>query len=302
MKSVEIIRNFNKILKPISDLIIFLFTTKLGIFILILIFLLYLYLSVYNRIKGRKLLYEAASGEEKLPWQDLWIFIGADTIRFGNIFVIAAVLLGIVGLSNTFSSVTNFVDNQKRIKELSITVKNLNQRYKVAKVEVLNYNLRKDSTTLKVSFYDYAKNGLAPKNQIIKLHGHNIYFVTYVMNFKYSLIENGSQINIAIPYLIFSEKMDEQHGIKLHFADSTGIPFIFHRNKEELYGIKQKEYNERMKEIVKYMYDEKAAREAGIKSRYDSSPHYVKALQKGQVFYIWVEQTGGLVIKQEEQW
>ena len=310
MQAIDVISRLNKILKPISDLIIFLFTTKIGILILIIALILYLYVVIYNRVKDRKLIYEAATDETKLPWSDFWLIVGDEISRFiGKIFanisiilVVLFIMLAIVGLSNTFTSVSNYVSNQKKINELSITLKNLNKRYKVARVEVLNYDLRYDSTTLKINFYDYAKNGLVPKDQIVKLHGHNIYFQTYVMNFGYTLIENGSRINIAIPYLIYSEKMTQEQGIKLQFSDSNGIPYIFKRDSSELFGIEEDTYNKRMKEIVKLMYDDVAARKAGVRSKYDSSPHYVKALNKGQIFYIWVEQTGGLVIKQEEQW
>ncbi len=310
MKAIDLLQKINWFLKPISDLILFLFTTKTGIFILILLLVASIYLVMYNRIKERKLLYEAATDDNKLPWRDFWLIFSDELGKIiakliANITVILVVLflmLAIVGMSASFTSVNNFVINQKKTKELKIALKNLSKEYKVAKVEVLNYNLRYDSTKLKVSFYDYAKNGLVPKEQIIKLPGHNIYFVTFVMNFKYSEIENGDKINIAIPYLIYSEKQTQPQGIKLQLRDSTGIPFIFHRNSDDLYGMNKSSYNESVREIVSYMNDPKLAKQAGVVSSYDSSPHYVKALRKGQIFYIYVEQVGGLIIKQEENW
>ena len=57
-----------------------------------------------------------------------------------------------------------------------------------------------------------------------------------------------------------------------------------------------------MIEILEYMNDEDKARQAGIRSFYTTAPNFVKALSKGQTFIIWIEQTGGLVIKQEEDW
>ena len=310
MKAIDLLQRINWILKPISDLILFLFTTKIGIVILFLFIIVFVYLKMYNKIKQRKLLYEAATDDNKLPWRDFWLILSDEIGEIiakliANITVILVVLflmLAIVGMSAGFSSINNFVINQQKIKDLKIALKNLNQGYKVAKVEILNYNPRYDSTKLKVSFYDYAKNGLVPKEQIINLPGHNIYFVTYVMNFKYSQIESGDKVNIAIPYLVYSEKLTQPEGIKLHFSDSTGVPFIYHRNSDDLYGININTYNENVREIVSYMNDPKLAKKAGVVSSYDSAPHYVKALRKGQVFYIYVAKVGGLVIKQQESW
>jgi len=310
MDAAEILQKLNWFLKPISELILFLFTTKTGIILLLILIIISIYLVVYNRIRERKLLNEAATDTNKLPWQDFW-FILTDELgkivakiiaNFTVLLVVLFLMLAIVGLSATFTSVDTFISNRQNIKQLSSALKNLNQSYKVAKVEILDYNLRLDSTTLEVSFYDYAKNGFVPKKQKVKLAGHNIYFVTYVMNFEYTEIENGKNINIAIPYLIYSNKMTQKDGIKLLYQDKNGVPFAFHRDSDDLYGIDLNTYNEKMQEIVSYMNDAKLAKKAGIRSMFDSSPHYVKALNKGQVFYIWIEQTGGLVIKQEENW
>jgi len=310
MEAIELLQKINWFLKPISELILFLFTTKTGLIVLLLSLVVAVYLLMYNKIKERKLLYEAATDEDKLPWRDFWVIftdelsriIGKIITNFTVLLVVLFLMLAIVGLSASFSSVDSFINNQKKIKELSIALKNLDQGYKVAKVEVLDYNIRYDSTMLKVSFFDYAKNGFVPEEQIVKLHGHNIYFVTYVMNFKYSEIENGNKINIAIPYLIYSEKMIQKDGIKLQVKDSEGVPYVFKRDSNDLYGIDLESYNERMREIVSYMNNPEKAKKAGIVSSFDSSPHYVKALRKGQVFYIYVAQVGGLLIKQEENW
>lgn len=308
MKAPEILQKLNWFLKPISELILFLFTTRTGIILLLVLIIFSVYLILYNRIRERKLLNEAATDSNKLSMKD-FLFILTDELgkiiakiiaNFTVLLVVLFLMLAIVGLSATFTSVDTFITNNQNIKQLSSTVKNLHQSYKVAKVEILDYNLRLDSTTLEVSFYDYAKNGFVPKKQKVKLAGHNIYFVNYVMNFEYSEIENGKNINIAIPYLIYSDKMTQKEGVKLLFKDENGVPFVFHRDSNDLYGIDLSTYNEKMQEIVSYMNDAKLAKKAGIRSMFDSSPHYVKALNKGQIFYIWVEQTGGLVIKEED--
>lgn len=307
-KSLEILQKINWFIKPISDFIIFLFTTKLGIILFLISSLVFLWLTIYNNLKERQLLHISASNSTKIPFSDFFAIVTQEIIKIftkiiSNITVLIVVLflmLAIVGLSTTFTTLNNFFNNQQKIKELSIVVKNLSQKYKVAKIEILDFNPRTDSTKLKVEFFDYASNSYIPKDQIIALPGHDIYFLTYVMNFGYSEIENGENINIAIPYVIFSEKLAQNSGIQLNLKDSDGVPYIFHRDTNDLYGVQIDTYNENMKQIIDYMNNPDLARQAGIRSSYSAAPHFVKALRAGQTFVIWIEQTGGLVIKQDD--
>jgi len=307
-KSLEILQKLNWFLKPVSDFILFLFTTKTGVILLLAFLALYFFAVVNNRLKDRKLLYLAAEDKSKLPFTDFFVIITDEITRLfakiiSNITVLIVVLfvmLAIVGLSTTFTTVDNYISNQNKIKELTVVLKNLNQKYKVAKVEIINYNIMQDSTTLKVKFFDYAKNNYVEGEQILTLPGHDIYFLNYVMNFEYAQIENGSQINIAIPYLVFSDKLQQTDGIKLNVKDDSGVPYVFHRDTSDLYGVTFETYNDKMKEIISYMNDPELARKAGVRSSYSAAPHFVKALRKGQTFIIWIEQTGGLVIKQDD--
>ncbi len=309
-ESLELLGKLNWFLKPISKIILFFFTSKLGFTLLILLIVFFFLILLMNRFRMRGLLNKAAGSQTKLLPRDFISILIEEVVSIfakiiSNITVLAVVLFllfAIVGLSTTFSTVETYMQNQKKIKELRQVVKNLNQRYKVAKIEILDYDAKRNSTKLKISFYDYAQKGFAKQNQVLSLPGKKIYFLTHVINFDYSLIEAGEAKNIAIPYCIFSEKMKQEDGIMLNVADTSGIPFIFNRNEEDLYGINIDKYNEYMKEIMNYMTDEEVARQAGIRSSYVSAPSFVKVLRKGQTFIIWIEQTGGLVVKQEEDW
>ncbi len=306
----QLLQKINWFLKPISEFILYLFTTKSGFIFLLLFLVLFLFFIIHNKLKDRKLAYISAKNQNKVPFSDFLIIIFEELSKIfakivANITILIVTLflmLAIVGLSTTFSTIDTFISNNEKIKEMKLVVKNLNQRYKVAKVEILDYNKFLDSTKLKITFFDYASNGYVPENQEINLSGNEIYINTFVMNFDYIFVENGEEINIALPYMIFTEKMTQEEGILLNVADSTGVPYVFNRNSDNLYGISTEKYNERLKEIVEMMNDEKKAKEAGVRSFYVSAPHFVKILNKGQTFIIWIEQTGGLVIKEEEEW
>ncbi len=307
-KSTELLHKINSIFKPIAKLIIFLFTTKTGLFILLLLFILWIYIRLYNRLKERKLQKDAATGEDKLNIQEYFAIIFDEITsiftfiftNFSMLLVSLLIILTIVGLSATFSSVENYLNKREQINNLKITLKNLNQSYRVAKVEVIDRDIRNDSTTLKVQFYDYAESNYMPDEQIVKLPGHNIYFLMYLINFKYSLIESGEKVNITLPYLIYSEKQTQDEGIHLKLTDSIGVPYIFHRDTSDVYGISYSDYESSIKEIADLITNPEKARQAGVVSQYVAAPHYTRILKKGQTFEIWVEQTRGLVIKQDE--
>ncbi|MFN8254830.1 MAG: hypothetical protein U0W24_04020 [Bacteroidales bacterium] len=304
--TLDFLNKLNWLLKPISNLVIFLFTTGTGITILIAGFLGIIFLSVYNALKERDLAYMAAKpGESRgAPFHDK-IFITSRAIAkvllkmISNIPVFLAVfifLIMITGLSKTIDSVGDFFLKQQRIKELQSVLKQLDQRYKVAEVEVADYNQLLDETELNIRFYDYALLGLSDQVQTVKIKGQDIYFDAVVLNFEYSEITTGNEKNLVIPYRIFSDKIPQEMGVPLNIADMNGIPFIFKRNDTDIYGMERNTYSQRVKEIMGYITDKNKAREAGIRSVYGNAVH--KVVNKGDVLNIWIEQTGGLVIKE----
>jgi hypothetical protein len=306
-ESYEIFQKINWFLQPVSDALIFLFTTQTGYAILLSFLVLYLIFSIANSLKVRRLAHKAAN-TNFVPFNEIIYLAGSEIIKiflkiFSNIPVLLTVILlmfGIIGLSTSFQTFDEYIANNKRIKELQTVLKNLDQRYEVATIEILDVDWINNNTKLEVSFYDYSSEKYLDEKQEITIEGKDIYFLSYVMNFDYSEIETGENKNIVVPYKIFSEKIASSNGIALEVKDENGVPYIFHRGEEDIYGISLETYNERLNEIVELMLDESKAKEAGIRSFYEAAPHNFKAMKAGEKFTIWVEQTGGLVIKEEE--
>jgi len=300
-----IFQQINWFLQPVSDLLIYLFTKPTGYIILVSFLVLYIFLSIANSLKIRKLAHKA-SNENYVPLNEIIYITGSEIVKtllkiISNLpvlLVTVLLLIGIVGLSSAFQTVDEFIANQQKIKELQIVLKNLNQRYEVATIEVKDVNLLTNETNLEISFYDNEKKSYLDNKQEITILGNDIYFLSYVLNFDYSEIESGDKKNIVIPYKIFTDKVASKDGIILDVKDENGVPFIFHRNDEDVYGINLDTYNLRLKEISELMLDDKKAKEAGVRSFYEAAPHNFKVLKKGQKITIWVEQTGGLVIKE----
>jgi len=303
-ETLEFLEKLNWFLEPIANLVLFLFTTSAGFILLLLILILTTLFSIYNALKQRKLAYMAAkSYSSRIPFFEKLYIVGnvisKITLRIISnlpIFLMVFVFLFlVVGLSRGITGMNEYVENQQKIKELKSILKQLDQRYKVAEIEVVNYSYINDESQLKIRFFDYAKQGFINDDQELTIKGNDIYFDAVVLNFDYSEIATGNKINLVLPYRIFSEDVPQEEGIRLSLADENGIPLIYKRNEDEVYGMAHDRYNKRVEEIMEYITDKDKAREAGIRSVYGNAVH--KKVRKGETISIWVEQTGGLVIK-----
>ena len=303
-ETLDFLEKLNWFLEPIANLVLFLFTTSTGFILLLLTFILTTLFSIYNALKERKLAYMAAkSYSSRIPFFEklyiVGIVISRITIRIiSNVPVFLMVFLFLfmlVGFSKGISGINEYVENQEKIKELKSIVKQLDQRYKVAEIEVVDYSYINDESQLKIRFFDYAKQGFINEDQELTIKGNDIYFDAVVLNFDYSEIAEGGKINLAIPYRIFSEDVPQEEGIRLSLTDENGIPLIYKRSEDEIYGMANDKYDKHIKELMSYITDKDKAREAGIRSIYGNAVH--KKVRKGETIAIWVEQTGGLVIK-----
>lgn len=312
-ESLQLLEKVNWFLKPISDVILYLFTTTGGIIIISILFGLYLVVSVGFALHERKLVHLAARSSYERGHvsivEKIYIILKEIGRIFGNLFTKIPLLIGlfiffffIVGFSNALKTVSDFVNSQQRIKELQTVVKHLDKRHKVAEMEILDqiYSAEERSITtkLKLTYFDYAGTGYPGKPQVITIKGNDIYFDAIVMNFEYSEIVSGNHVNISLPYRVFSNVLPQSKGVKLDINDQNGIPYIFNLDSTEIYGIQSAAFNNRVKEILEYMTDENKAKQAGVRSMYGNAVH--TRVWKDALFTIWIEQTGGLVIKQKQ--
>jgi hypothetical protein len=305
-ETLDFLNNLNWVLKPIATTVVFLFTTPTGLIVLLVGLAGVFFFSVYNQLKIRQLAYLAArqSGGGDMPNTDR-LYIVLRTLAkmvlriFTNLPVFLAVfvfLLVVTGMSKGIDGLNTYFQNQQRIKELTSILKQLDQRYKVAEMKVDAYDVVKNETSISLSFYDYARQGFVNEKQQITLKGNDIYFDAIVLNFEFSEITSGTNKNIVLPYRVFSEVIPQEKGVPLAMKDENGLPLIFKRDSVSIYGMSGEKYNERLKEIMEYITNPEKARLAGIRSIYGNAVH--KRVKTGDVLTIWVEQTGGLVIKE----
>ncbi len=304
---LELLQSINWFLRPVSDAILFLFSKPAGWSLLLLIFTAYVLVSVSNAIRVRRLLHagndsslnNGISLNETITVivNEVFKIIGKVVTNVPILLSVIVLLLLTVGMSSGLSSIDEYLSNQKRIKELQTVLKHLDARCKVADVEVEKVSGEK--TTLNIKFYDPAEHKFAKKSQKITIRGTDIYFDALILNFEYSEIASGSRKNIVLPYRIFSDEVSMEDGTKFDLRDENGIPYIFHKKDAEIYGISSEKFNAHLKEIAEYIDDKEKARAAGVRSIYGNAVH--RTVEQGDAFTIWIEQTGGLVIKDESQ-
>jgi hypothetical protein len=288
------------ILYGISDAAVFLFTKPLGLAIFGAVLLLAAGARLWTVVSDRALAHRAAGEEFGRA-----AAAGAALRELASLGVkaagalpalvgIAAILIGVISLSEATRRVDDFVAGQKRIAELSATVRNLQRRYKAVEVRV--EDAKDGRIKAELSFYDYKDPKAKPRTQSIEVPGKELFIDAIVCNFDYSAIASGSAVNLAIPYRIFSDELPESQGVSLSILDESGKPLMYHRSADQIYGISSEAYEARLGELMESMRSDEAARGAGIvRSLYGDAVH--KAARKGESFDVWVEQTGGLSIK-----
>ncbi|MBN2443717.1 MAG: hypothetical protein JXJ04_20315 [Spirochaetales bacterium] len=294
------------VVNSLAGLILF-FMTPTGIIVFGTIIFLYFVVTITHLWRSHTLALTAAGKETKgvrntfekagLLFIELLKLVGRVVSNLPVLLCVLVIFLLIVGTSQLFNEFDAFMANENRIKEMRTVLKHLDRRYKVADVRVINQDSH--GTTMNISFYDYADLGTTYATQEVTIKGNDIYVDAIILNFDYSEISEGKAINIAIPYRIFSNEVSQAEGILLDMTDENGIPLLFKRSEEDLYGIDETSYTTRLKEILSFMENKKAARAAGVRSVYGNAVH--KRVSQGDFFSIWIEQTGGLVIKQGEE-
>jgi hypothetical protein len=207
---------------------------------------------------------------------------------------IVLIVSSLVAASAGIRSVNEFVQNQKRIDELSTVVKNVSQNYHIADVRVLESENGK--MELEFSFYDFSNNRLSG-TQEINIEGNFVYVDTVNVNFKYSAIEKGEEKNLALPYRVFSNSVPASMGVSLKLADSAGIPYAYERSDEEIYGLQPDVFRERLKELIGIIdgsSPEKLRLEGIVRSITGAGVYFPAT--KGTTVSLFVEQSGGLTM------
>jgi hypothetical protein len=197
--------------------------------------------------------------------------------------IVAAVFLA-SGIMGAVSSVSEFVERERRIRELTVAIKYLDQSSKVIDVRVLSVTNGRSSLRLSYSAADPADPSVPPVSwkRDMEIQGTDIFFDCMVLNFTYSEVASGRQKNIAVPYRVFSNLVPAREGITLHETAFTIPP-------DDDFGDIPPVYRDRLRQLLE---DEAFARDMGVRSVNGSAPH--RRVKAGDRFSVRIEQSGGV--------
>ncbi|MCA1951084.1 MAG: hypothetical protein LDL24_10965 [Treponema sp.] len=290
-----------EIVKKVSSAILFLTTNPIGYAIDGSLLILFVIFTLARSLRRERLLAMAAgtplSGAQKffVCLDELGRLFAALAANLPVLLVVAVLSVSVVAIGETVKKVESSLEAASRIKELQTVLRNLERSLKVAEIRVLS--TQNDRTTFEITFFDPANQQSIAETKTISIDGRDIYIDAIVLNFDYSEIASGRRVNIAIPYRVFSDVVPQINGISLGGVDSKGIPYMFHRADDDIYGIAPEVYRERLAELIKISSNESSARSAGIvRSLYGSALH--RRVSAGDRFELRVEQTGGLTLRE----
>jgi len=293
---------FKELLFAYGRIVRFFLMTLPGVLILGLVLAVFFLIRVWHVARTRALACQAAGQNLKTGERILLVFKELYSLIIGLAGAIPA-LLAVFVIAGTLYAVSDSLErfdrlrlNAERISELSAVVRNLEKRYRVADVFVRAHE--QGIMDLELAFYVPGEKERVVSRQQLRLRGNSVYFDALVFNFDYAEIAAGRRVNLAIPYRIFTDQLAQADGIELHLRDTNGVPYIYSREEPEIYGLAPGVYHQRLRELMSLIEDEKAARLGGIvRSVYGSAVH--RRVASGDRFTVWIEQTGGMVIKNQ---
>ena len=215
--------------------------------------------------------------------------------KLPRIVVIVAVLVCVNSLLLTGGTLKKIFQANERIKELQTIVKNLSRSETVAKVTMQNVRtIPGRKTPVKLYTVEIlSAAGETVSTQQIELEGADFVIDCININFDYSEIASGEKSNLAYPYRVYSELLPAAEGIPLEcMFNDDGVPFIFCLEQNDIYGIKEDAFYARLVELMNVIKDDDLSREMGIRITIGNAPRL--RMNVGDVYYIDVEQTGGI--------
>jgi hypothetical protein len=290
---------FLDVMKKLSSVFAFL-VTPIGILILISAASIFILFWISYAVRKASLLYKITGKRFTAASVFLAIIEALGKLLIKSVVwlpalaMIILIAMSVTTLGTTLAKVEESFAAAKKIQDLTILVKNLDRSYKVADINILS--VENGVTKMHIAFYDPSHPDAPVEEKEVVISGRDIYFDALVLNFDYSKIAGGKNINIAIPYRIFSENISQREGIPLGAQDIMGTPYIFNRSDDDIYGLAPDIYHQRLAEFMELIRDEEKAREEGIiRSVYGSAVH--KRVYAGDHFEIRTEQTGGIVLR-----
>ena len=215
-----------------------------------------------------------------------------------EILFVVAICIGASEIFINVKNIGNILDNQKRINELNMTIKNLSRAEAVVEISLVNEFNSPDATypvkTYRISVLDDEGDPIENQTQEFTLEGNQLAIDTMNINFDYSEIAKGEHYNIAYPYRIHSDIITSENGIPFKYfsEDGTSYPVMYGLENSVVYNMDRNTYYQNLTELFEIAKDEVRAKEFGIRSFVGQDIH--EPIYKNETYRLIVTGTGGV--------
>ncbi len=229
-------------------------------------------------------------------------FMGILTDRFffffTNIFQLilsVVVVFTLFSLKPVINEISETLSLYRDIKNLTAALKNLKSERKI--LEVQAFSEEDEFIRLKVKYFAYSpvkKADIETGEAEYKIKGRKVYIDSLVINFDYALVEGGRVVNLALPYMVFSEEVSFDEGISI-LSKEGEIPLSLKLDEGNLFLLEKKEYESIIKKVMKTLEDRKLALKLGVRTFYSEAVAIFPS--KTKKYSIYSTGVGGLVLK-----
>lgn len=271
-----------------------------------LAFFLWLFLFALLRL-FHQCLKESAGGEKLRKGRFFFLSLldacAYTAVRLPKFFFALVTLFVLNALFSLGSQVESLFSAQKQVKELSAVVKNLSRMDDIARITVLDDNLRTERGTKakKYKIEILSLSGAVLSSQSVSMEGEELFIDSVNINFDYAEIGSGRVQNIAFPYRVYTEKIPAQYGVNLTcMYDDENVPLLFLLTDDDVYGIEKPAYLERVREFSALLREENGSEELkklGVRSFNGSAVH--ANLSKGDIALVRTLATGGINLEKQ---
>jgi len=225
----------------------------------------------------------------------MWFFANISGVLIGLFLIV--LLSGVYTLFNETAGALRLF---QRVKTLEAALKNMQSKRKLLEVKatpvVLNGTNR---INLSLTYYVWSPErgkDLSSGERLVSIKGEKAYFDFGVLNFAYSLVENGDKINIAFPYRVYSDSVAPSEGTPI-LAGKGPVPYSFEVPTNEIYGLSAPDFYREVRMLIDASTNRQQARLLGIRSRYSEAIAVTPSRKYSYAFYSTA--AGGVIMKRE---
>ncbi|MGC8764342.1 MAG: hypothetical protein ACP5QT_00430 [Brevinematia bacterium] len=214
--------------------------------------------------------------------------------NISQLFLSILIVFTLLSLKPVINEISETLSIYRDVKNLTALMKNLKSERKILEVQAIpeedgNINLK-----LKYFAYSPVKDiDVLTGEAEYKIYGKKVYIDSLVVNFNYSLIEQGKAVNLALPYRAFSDSVSFDEGVSI-LSKENDIPLSLKLDDNSIFLLEKKEFDSVIKNVMKALSDKKLALKMGIRTFYSEA--VVITPSRNKTYSIYSTGVGGLTL------